>query len=47
MIYLIDPANLKGKKCKKYECDIVCKLCITLCPLDIIQPLYSVPPEEG
>ena len=43
MIYLIDPGDLKGKKCPKYVCDIVCKLCTDLCLLDNV-PLYGIPP---
>jgi len=46
MVYLIDPANLKGKACPKNVCFIVCTPCPTLCPKDFVQPLYGLPEEE-
>lgn len=45
MVYLIDPAKLKGPKCPKLVCDIVCKLCTTLCAPENV-PLYGIPEEE-
>ena len=39
MVYLIDPDSLNSKGGN--GCEIVCKLCNTLCPRDFV-PLYGV-----
>ncbi len=46
MVFLIDPRDLKGKKCPTKTCDIFCS---DLCKLFYIcnpenVPLYGIPP---
>jgi len=45
MVYLIDPSSIKGKKCPKFNCEVVCTLCGNFCGR-VIQPMYGIPPGE-